>query len=82
VFTNPLADGGITEGNNLWALEGLSPGYFNAVDPTFSKASRQAMMKDADKDARAEVDRVVRGAKVAQSGVADSDQMKVDLGPL
>jgi len=75
VFTNPLADGGITEGNHLWALEGLSPGYFNAVDPSFLKASRQAMMRDADKDARTEVERVVEDAKRTK---LEDNQMDVD----
>jgi len=78
VFANSLEEGGLTEGNNLWALEGLSPGYFNAVDPTVSKASRQAMVRDADKDARFEVERVVQDAKSANLKLGVENTMIVD----
>ncbi|KAH7921303.1 hypothetical protein BV22DRAFT_1122235 [Leucogyrophana mollusca] len=39
-------------GMQLWALEGLTPGYHNTVDPTKWRRTRLAMMRDADKDAR------------------------------
>jgi hypothetical protein len=32
---------------HLYALEGLSPGYYNSVDPEFSKESRQVMFMEA-----------------------------------
>ena len=40
----------IENANNLWALEGLSGGYHNSVDPHKYKRSRVAMMQDADKE--------------------------------
>lgn len=43
------------EGNNLWALEGLSAGFYNSVDPTHAKASRVVMAKEADKEGRGEL---------------------------
>lgn len=47
--------GGPMENEHLWAMEGLSPGYFNCVDPTHYKKDRLQMMKDADKEAHAEL---------------------------
>jgi hypothetical protein len=44
-----LASGGV----QLWALEGLTPGYFNAMDPTRWKALRTTMVREADREARA-----------------------------
>lgn len=37
----------------LWALEGLTPGYYNAMDPTRWKATRSLMVREADREARA-----------------------------
>ncbi|KAH7915297.1 hypothetical protein BJ138DRAFT_1170046 [Hygrophoropsis aurantiaca] len=39
-------------GMSLWALEGLTPGYHNAVDPTKWKPTRLIMIREADKEAR------------------------------
>jgi len=44
-----LASGGV----QLWALEGLTPGYFNAMDPMRWKALRTTMVREADREARA-----------------------------
>lgn len=44
-----LDSGRVMQSNNLWALEGLSAGYHNAVDPTSYKKSRTEMVQDADK---------------------------------
>ncbi|KAG5723675.1 hypothetical protein E4T56_gene20246 [Termitomyces sp. T112] len=39
---------GLLEHNNLWALEGLSAGFHNSVDPVHYKSSRMKMIEDAD----------------------------------
>ncbi|KAF9530438.1 hypothetical protein CPB83DRAFT_905381 [Crepidotus variabilis] len=44
-------EGGVTSSDNLWALEGLSGGYYNAMDPYRYQKSRVAMFQDADKEA-------------------------------
>lgn len=38
--------------DHIWALEGISPGFYNSVDPTYYKKDRLAMIHDADSDAR------------------------------
>jgi hypothetical protein len=55
-IANPLEHGGLLESNNLWALEGLSAGYYNSVDPTVYKTSRARMVEDADKTAARELE--------------------------
>ena len=40
---------GLRHAQHLWALEGLSPGFYNAVDPTIAKPDRLMMVKDAEK---------------------------------
>ncbi|RPD64199.1 hypothetical protein L226DRAFT_611784 [Lentinus tigrinus ALCF2SS1-7] len=37
---------------HLWALDGLSPGVHQSMDPRYWKGSRLLMFQDADKDAR------------------------------
>ncbi|KAG6890321.1 hypothetical protein C0995_009528 [Termitomyces sp. Mi166 len=39
---------GLLEHNNLWALEGLSAGFHNSVDPIHYRSSRMKMVEDAD----------------------------------
>ncbi|KAG2365013.1 hypothetical protein BDR07DRAFT_1459321 [Suillus spraguei] len=39
-------------GTQLWALEGLTAGCYNAMDPTKWKSSRSAMVREASHDAR------------------------------
>lgn len=51
-ISTPLEEGGLMENNNLWALEGLSAGFYNSVDPTHAKASRMMMARDADAEGR------------------------------
>ncbi|THH16972.1 hypothetical protein EW146_g3760 [Bondarzewia mesenterica] len=41
--------------HQLLSLEGLNPGYFNAVDPGRWKESRKAMVTEADKEKRADL---------------------------
>jgi len=43
--------GSVATFDNLWALEGLSGGYFNSMDPLKYKKSRMTMMQDADREA-------------------------------
>lgn len=44
--------GGPSANEHLWAMEGLSPGYYNSVDPSIYKKDRQQMVRDADAEAR------------------------------
>ena len=70
----------VTTSNNLWALEGLSGGYFNSVDPRIYKKSRIAMMQDADKEALAQLqeylERKLMETKPSIQG--DDNAMEVD----
>ncbi|KAF9563114.1 hypothetical protein CPC08DRAFT_706252 [Agrocybe pediades] len=59
--------------DNLWALEGLSGGYFNSVDPYRYKPNRVAMMQDADAEAVAQLQRYV-----ATKAAVRDDAMDVD----
>jgi hypothetical protein len=65
-FANPLEEGGLHQGNYLWALEGLAPGYYNAVDPTRAKPNRITMMRDADKEARMEMQEACATASASE----------------
>jgi hypothetical protein len=55
-ISHPTEQGGLLEFNNLWALEGLSAGYYNSVDPAVYKTSRAKMVEDADKTAARELE--------------------------
>ncbi|KAG8221018.1 hypothetical protein J3R82DRAFT_2527 [Butyriboletus roseoflavus] len=44
--------GHVIETSQLWALEGLAPGYYNTMDPVRWRASRVIMVREADKEAR------------------------------
>jgi hypothetical protein len=70
----------VTTSNNLWALEGLSGGYFNSVDPRFYKKSRIAMMQDADKEALAQLQEYLERklTEVKPSTQGDDNAMEVD----
>ncbi|KAF9466099.1 hypothetical protein BDZ94DRAFT_1158717 [Collybia nuda] len=48
-MANPQDPGGLAENDHLWALEGLSGGFRNSIDPTQHKISRIKMIEDADK---------------------------------
>jgi hypothetical protein len=78
--------GGPMENEHLWAMEGLSPGYFNCVDPTHYKKDRLQMMKDADKDAHMELEehwQERQKEKVAKMEEVQEhhDQQLMDVGP-
>ncbi|KIM44711.1 hypothetical protein M413DRAFT_442667 [Hebeloma cylindrosporum] len=66
--------------NNLWALEGLSGGYFNSVDPRIYRKSRIAMMQDADKEALAQLQDYLERKLIETkpSTQDDDDVMDVD----
>ncbi|KAF8967616.1 hypothetical protein BDZ97DRAFT_1802387 [Flammula alnicola] len=69
--------------NNLWALEGLSGGYFNSVDPHKYKKSRVAMMQDADKDALAQLqtyqqERLAKHVDNVDMNGDEGDSMDID----
>ena len=38
--------------DHIWALEGIAPGFYNSVDPTYYKKDRLVMIHDADSEAR------------------------------
>ncbi|KAF9240636.1 hypothetical protein BU15DRAFT_87549 [Melanogaster broomeanus] len=42
----------VAETGQLWALEGLAPGYYNTMDPIRWRPSRVVMVREADKEAR------------------------------
>lgn len=44
--------GHVVETSQLWALEGLAPGYYNTMDPVRWRACRVTMVREADKEAR------------------------------
>ena len=43
--------GHVVETSQLWALEGLAPGYYNTMDPVRWRACRVTMVREADKEA-------------------------------
>jgi hypothetical protein len=44
-------------GVQLWALEGLTPGYYNTMDPTKWRATRSLMVREANHEARTGLER-------------------------
>ena len=48
-----FASGGV----QLWALEGLTPGYYNTMDPTKWRATRSLMVREANHEARTGLER-------------------------
>jgi Transcription-silencing protein Clr2 len=58
VLSNTLEEGGLLHEHHLWSLEGLTPGFFNSVDPVKVRPSRVAMLRDADKVARSLLEQV------------------------
>ncbi|RDB20827.1 hypothetical protein Hypma_012012 [Hypsizygus marmoreus] len=75
---NPLENGGLQENNNLWALEGLAAGYYNAVDPTIYKTSRTKMIEDADKAATRQLEDHKRERLEAEDESMKEDEPEVD----
>ena len=57
--------------HHLYALEGLAPGYYNSVDPEFSRESRPAMLNEAIAEAKSKCEEWFD--KEAVSNLLDSD---------
>jgi hypothetical protein len=78
-FSRPVEEGGVSSANNLWALEGLSGGYFNSVDPVRYKRSRVSMMQDADRESFIQL-LAYRKNKLGETngGVDEDDPMDID----
>ncbi|KAF8906276.1 hypothetical protein CPB84DRAFT_1675815 [Gymnopilus junonius] len=76
----PAEEGGLTGFDNLWALEGLSGGYFNSVDPHRYKKSRLAMVQDATREALEQLQNYAETKREQQNGSAQNggDAMEVD----
>ncbi|KAJ3502558.1 hypothetical protein NLJ89_g8832 [Agrocybe chaxingu] len=74
-------EGAIIGSDNLWALEGLSGGYFNSVDPHRYKRTRVAMMQDADREAVQQLQTYAQGkmeeAAMAQNSDGGGDDVHV-----
>lgn len=65
--------------DNLWALEGLSGGFFNSVDPFRYKPNRVAMMQDADAEAMQQLnDYIVEKKNKHNALQPEDDAMDVD----
>ncbi|KAG7093622.1 hypothetical protein E1B28_007286 [Marasmius oreades] len=66
---------GVKQYDALWALEGLTAGYRNSVDPAHYKMTRKKMVDDADKVARAELNeyKANRGRGEGTSGMEIDD---------
>ncbi|KAI6041303.1 hypothetical protein EDC04DRAFT_2670256 [Pisolithus marmoratus] len=47
-----VESGGLVEASQLWALEGLTPGFNNTMDPVRWRPTRVGMVREADKEAR------------------------------
>ena len=77
-FSRSIEEGGVSSGNNLWALEGLSGGYHNSVDPHKYKRSRVTMMQDAEKEALIQL-QAYRRDKLEKAGLNEQDDpMDID----
>jgi hypothetical protein len=81
-ISNPMEQGGLLEFNNLWALEGLSAGYYNSVDPTVYKTSRAKMVEDADKTAARELEEHKQEKLKHQEDGMELDDDGADMEPL
>lgn len=69
--------------SHLWALEGLSPGFHNSVDPVFWKPSRKDMLLVAEVAAHKEIDQVHKNLVGAQEeskagGSVDVEMLSVE----
>ena len=77
-FSRPLEEGGVASANNLWALEGLSGGYHNSVDPHRYKRNRVTMMQDADKESLIQLQAYRRDKLGEMNGMIDEVPMDID----
>jgi len=72
--------GDFNDDEQLWALEGLSGGVWNSMDPHVYKKSRLVMMQDADRDAMANLRDYAqkKRAELRQLQTGDDSAMDVD----
>ncbi|KAF8809462.1 hypothetical protein BYT27DRAFT_7162823 [Phlegmacium glaucopus] len=75
-FSRSVEEGGVSSANNLWALEGLSGGYHNSVDPHKYKRSRVSMLQDADKESLIQLQAYKRDKLEAMN--YEDDPMEID----
>lgn len=77
-FSRPIEDC-VSSANSLWALEGLSGGYHNSVDPRKYKRSRVSMLQDADRESLIQLQAYRREQIEAMKGGFDEDDpMDID----
>lgn len=74
----PEEDGGVVSSDNLWALEGLSGGFYNSMDPTRYKQNRVTMLQDADIEAMASLREYAEQEQKERQEAALRNQMDVD----
>jgi hypothetical protein len=79
-FSRTIEEGGVSSANNLWALEGLSGGYHNSVDPSKYKRSRVTMMQDADRECLIQLQAYKRNKlqEAMNGGYDEDDPMDID----
>jgi len=70
--------------HHIWALEGLSPGFHNSVDPSVWKKSRKDMMMAADQDAKSTIENYFQQQKnraetVQEQGRVENGDRDVEM---
>ncbi|KAG6831098.1 hypothetical protein H0H92_012775 [Tricholoma furcatifolium] len=65
----------VMENTNLWALEGLSPGSYNSVDPVEHKLTRLKMVQDADAKSVVELEEHKQRSLKEQNGDGIGDEL-------
>ena len=77
-FSRPIEEGGVSNSNNLWALEGLCGGYHNSVNPIKYKRGRVSMIQDADKEALEQLQTYRRDQVETMNRFDEDDAMNID----
>ena len=79
-FSRSIEEGGVSSANNLWALEGLSGGYHNSIDPARYKRSRVSMMQDADRECLIQLQayKKTKMEDAMNGGFDEEDPMDID----
>jgi hypothetical protein len=71
--------GSVATWDNLWALEGLSGGFFNSMDPIKYKKSRMTMIQDADREALSMLREFAEQKRLERkASIGNFDNMDVD----
>lgn len=68
----------LTPGNNLFALEGLSPGLYNSVDPVKHCPDRVSMLRAADETGREHILNHRKQEEETEENLEEDDSMVVD----